>query len=89
MNSIKTKTLFLAIVTGFTYVTAFAQQIRSVGDFTGIKSGDSFTISISQGEANSLKINAPEGALSQVKTEVKDGILNISTEADSCDLYFV
>jgi hypothetical protein len=82
MNSIKTKTLFLAIVTGFTYFTAFAQQIRSVGDFTGIKSGDSFTISISQGEANSVKINASEGALSQVKTEVKDGILNISTEGN-------
>jgi len=82
MNAMKTKTLSLVILSGLTYFTAFAQQSRSIGDFTGIKSGDSFSISISQGEVNSVKINAAEDALSQVKTEVKDGILIISTEGN-------
>lgn len=82
MNSIKTKILGLIIFTGFTYSTATAQQTRTVGDFTGIKAGDSFIINISQSDANSVKVTAPESVQSQIKTEVKDGILIIISEGN-------
>ena len=81
MNFIKTKILGLIIFTGFTY-SATAQQTRVVGDFTGIKAGDSFTINITQSDANSLKVNAPENVQAQIKTEVKEGILIISSEGN-------
>ena len=60
--------------------TAKAQQTRALGDFSGIKTGDSFTIMISQSDANTIKVEADEKAQSQIKTEVKEGILTIESE---------
>lgn len=82
MKSKKNKILSLIITLSFFYFSISAQQTRNIGDFTGIKSGDSFSISITQGDVNMLKINATEALLSKVNTEVKDGILNISTEGN-------
>jgi putative autotransporter adhesin-like protein/outer membrane protein with beta-barrel domain len=82
MNSIKTKILGLLLFTGCIYTTSKAQQTRTVADFTGIKAGDSFTINLSQSDANSVKVNAPESIQPQIKTEVKDGILIISSEGN-------
>ncbi|MBA3971267.1 MAG: DUF2807 domain-containing protein [Bacteroidetes bacterium] len=82
MNSIKTKILGLLLFTGLTYTTITAQQTRTVGDFTGIKAGDSFTIKVTQSDANVVIVNAPEKVQAQVKTEVKDGILVISSEGN-------
>lgn len=82
MNTIKTKILGLTLITGLSFLTATAQQTRPVGDFTGIKAGDAFDINITQSEANSVKVEAPESVQAQIKTEVKDGILIISTEGN-------
>ena len=85
MNSIKTKILGLTLLTSFSFLTSQAQQTRPVGDFTGIKAGDAFNINITQSDANSVKVNAPENVQSQIKTEVKDGILTITTEGNIKD----
>lgn len=82
MNSIKIKILGLILFTGFTYSTATAQQTRTIGDFTGIKAGDSFIINITQSDASSVKVTAPESVQSQIKTEVKEGILMITSEGN-------
>ncbi|MFL5765657.1 MAG: GIN domain-containing protein [Bacteroidia bacterium] len=79
MNTLKTKFIGLSIMSLFC-VSASAQQNRTVGDFTGIKAGDAFEITITQSETPSLKVEAPETVQGQIKTEVKDGILIISTE---------
>lgn len=77
---INTKMAGLAVVSCFTAFALNAQQTRTVGDFNGIKAGDSFTIVLQQSETNSVKVDAPDNVQSQIKTEVKDGILNISSE---------
>ena len=82
MNSIKTKIFGLTVLTALSVFSTKAQQIRSVGDFTGIKAGDAFNISISQSDANSVKVDAAENVQAQIKTEVKDGILSISADGN-------
>jgi hypothetical protein len=81
MNTIKTKFFGLALRSMICF-TASAQQTRTVGEFSGIKAGDAFEIRITQGENPSLKVEAPESLQNQIKTEVKDGILNISAEGN-------
>lgn len=85
MNTIKTKILGLVLLGSFSFLTTTAQQTRTVGDFTGIKAGDAYNISIIQSESNSVKVTAPESVQAQIKTEVKDGILIISTEGNIKD----
>ena len=82
MNTIKTKIFGLAVITSFSLFSAKAQQIRPVGDFTGIKAGDAFNINISQSDANTLKVDADENSQAQIKTEVKDGILIITVDGN-------
>ena len=82
MNTIKTKILGLVLLGSFSYFTSAAQQTRAVGDFTGIKVGDAYNINITQGDANTVKVTAPEAIQTQIKTEVKDGILIISTDGN-------
>lgn len=72
----------LALIISFSLLSAKAQQTRTVGDFTGIKAGDSFSINITQSEINTLNVDAPESAQAQIKTEVKDNILVISLEGN-------
>ncbi|MDF2437318.1 MAG: hypothetical protein K0Q95_1694 [Bacteroidota bacterium] len=72
----------MVLLASMSALPATAQQTRDTGDFTGIKAGDSFNINISQSETNSVKVDAPENVLSQIKTEVKDGILVISSEGN-------
>jgi hypothetical protein len=57
-----------------------ATQDRTPGDFTGIKAGGVFTINVTQGATNAVKVEAEESVLNNIKTEVKDGMLEISTE---------
>jgi hypothetical protein len=83
MNLNRKKLTGLALLAGFVTLGVQAQtnpQVREVGDFTGIKVGDQFNVIISQSEANTLTINTESGGQSQVKTEVKDGILLISND---------
>src|SRR4051812_14949802 len=81
-KSIKSKLYGLLLLTGISAFSATAQQNRSVGDFTGVKAGDSFKIVLTQSDANSVKVDAPENVMAQIKTEVKDGILVISSEGN-------
>ncbi len=85
MNTIKTKILGLVLLSSFFYFTTNAQQTRAVGDFTGIKVGDAYNINITQSDVNSVKVTAQESTQAQIKTEVKDGILIISTEGNIKD----
>lgn len=78
----KIKEIAFPLFTGLFVISAHAQQIRSVGDFSGIKAGDAFNIVISQSETNTVNVDADEKALSQIKTEVKDGILNVNGEGN-------
>jgi len=81
-KSIKSKLYGLMLLTGISVFSAEAQQNRSVGDFTGVKAGDSFKIVLTQSDANTVKVDAPENVMAQIKTEVKDGILVISSEGN-------
>lgn len=73
----------LALLTGFLSLNGVAQtleQNRNVGDFTGIKVGDQFTVVISQSEANTVTIIADANEQLLVKTEVKDGVLLLAND---------
>lgn len=83
MNTNRIKLSGLALMAGLVTLNMQAQtnqQSREVGDFTGIKVGDQFNVIISQSETNSITINSDGAEQSQVKTEVKDGILFISND---------
>jgi len=83
MNTIKRSKMFgLTLVTIFSLLSAKAQQARVIGDFTGVKAGDAFNIEITQGETNSVNVDAPENVQAQIKTELKEGILVISSEGN-------
>lgn len=77
-ENFKTKIIGLALLASFSTLSSTAQQTRAVGDFSGIKANGTFDILISQSDANTIKIDADENEQSQIKTEVKDGILIIS-----------
>ena len=81
MNT-RIKTLVAGVLLNMSALATLAQSNRTVGDFTGIKAGDAFNIVISQSDANAVKVDAPDNLQSQIKTEVKDGILSLSAEGN-------
>lgn len=74
-----------ALLISLSIITVKAQQTRTVDNFTGIKAGDELHITLIQADTSLLKINAPENIQSQIKSEVKDGILTLSTEGNIKD----
>lgn len=56
------------------------KEDRKVGDFTGIKAGGAFTIVLTQGTTNAVKVEAEEKMISKIKTEVTGDVLTIYTE---------
>jgi hypothetical protein len=64
----------------FSITSIHAQDLRTIGEYNGVKVGDSFTVEISQNETNILRVDAESAILSQIKTEVKDSVLFIYTE---------
>jgi hypothetical protein len=82
MKTLAMKKLGLTAALSLMLTGAWAQtqQDRTVGDFTGIKAGGIFTITVTQGSANAVKVEAEEGVLPNIKTEVKDNVLEITTE---------
>ncbi len=68
-------------------VPAFAQHLkgngnlksetRKVSGFKGIDIGGGFAVELTQGKDESVRIEADENLLSNIKTEVKNGILHI------------
>ena len=79
---IKIKTLLVGIMINSCALTTLAQQTRPVGDFSGIKVGDAFKVLISKSDANTVKVDAPDNVQSQIKIDVKDGILIINAEGN-------
>ncbi|MGQ0827838.1 MAG: GIN domain-containing protein [Bacteroidota bacterium] len=76
----KTMNVVPTILLGLSVTLLQAQQIRNVTDFNGIIVGDAFNVTISQSDANTVKVDADERTSSQIKTEVKNEILTISTD---------
>lgn len=53
-------------------------ELRSVGSFTGVKASSAIDIYISQGDETGVAVSATEQKVKdRIKTEVKDGVLNI------------
>jgi len=70
--------VFLMII-GMTTTTAFSQkkEPRQVSGFTGIDASSSFDITVSKGDKESLVIEADDEVMPYVRSEVKNGILNL------------
>ncbi|MFC6996470.1 head GIN domain-containing protein [Rufibacter roseus] len=55
-------------------------QNRTVPAFTGLKITGGFEVVLTQGNKESLKLEAEENTMSHIETEVSNGILNIKTK---------
>jgi hypothetical protein len=55
---------------------------RQVPVFSGISAEGAFDINITQGDENTLSVEAGSKVLDKIKTEVKDGVLQISSEGN-------
>ena len=55
-------------------------QDRNVSGFEGINVGGGFTVELTQGNRESLRIEAEDNLLSNIKTEVRNGVLHIYNE---------
>jgi hypothetical protein len=77
-------TLAVAILLGATTVFSQIKSDRPVGDITGVKIIGSGDLYLQQGESTSLSIDAQsQKDADEVKSEVKDGVLLISTGGSS------
>ncbi|MDR2847596.1 MAG: DUF2807 domain-containing protein [Bacteroidales bacterium] len=73
------KKLILSLMLCGATLTAFCQksEVRSVSGFTGIDVSNTFKITVSKGQAESLTITADEDLLPFVRSEVKKGVLHL------------
>lgn len=55
-------------------------QERNVGDFTGIRVGGIFTVTVTPGDANKVTVDADPSVMDKIKTEVKGDVLVIGTD---------
>ncbi|MFD2999817.1 head GIN domain-containing protein [Pontibacter toksunensis] len=55
-------------------------QNRNVSDFKGINVSGGFAVEITQGNQESLRLEADENLLDNIKTEVRNGVLHIYNE---------
>jgi hypothetical protein len=55
---------------------------RTAGNFTGVTTSSAIDVLLTQGEANSLVVEADENLHEYILTEVKDGTLHIYTDAN-------
>src|SRR5262245_36057785 len=56
------------------------EEVRQVGDFSGVQVGRGFKANIAVGPSTSLKISADDNLLPLIKTEVRNGDLVIETD---------
>jgi len=70
--------LFLMIF-GMTATIAFSQkkETRQVSGFTGIDASSLFDITVAKGDKESLAIEADDNVMPYVRSEVKNGVLNL------------
>jgi hypothetical protein len=52
-------------------------QTRNLSEFKGINASGGYTIEITQGATESIRLEADENLLDHIKTEVKNGVLHI------------
>ena len=71
-------TIFCLSALATTYGNAQTTQDRQVGEFTGLKVSSNIKVMLSQGEINSLKVEADQKDQANIITEVKDGTLEIT-----------
>ncbi|MBC5994170.1 head GIN domain-containing protein [Pontibacter cellulosilyticus] len=87
MQKFYTTSLSLVMVLMLVTMPLMAQQLkgngniqtqdRNVSGFTGIDVSGGFYVEITQGSNESLKLEADENLLSNIKTEVRNGVLHI------------
>jgi uncharacterized protein YaiE (UPF0345 family) len=66
---------------------SFAQQseVRSVGSFSGVKSGQAIDVYLKKGEKESVRVETTDGKLSDVLTEISGSYLKIRLKDDDYD----
>ncbi|WP_162054044.1 head GIN domain-containing protein [Pontibacter pamirensis] len=90
IQSYTTSLFVFLIALLFTTVPLMAQQLRgngniqtqdrNVSDFRGINVSGGFAVEITQGNQESLRLEADENLLSNIKSEVRNGVLHIYNE---------
>ncbi|WDF54907.1 head GIN domain-containing protein [Mucilaginibacter sp. KACC 22063] len=81
MKSLTTILFAFLFITGIN--TAFADsQVRSITGFNGVTLSCSADVYITQGNTESVRVEAPSNVINRIKTEVKDGVLNIYSKGD-------
>ncbi|HEV7229722.1 MAG TPA: head GIN domain-containing protein [Bacteroidia bacterium] len=80
---------FLALLSGTSCMLTEAHDSgpmrkvsRQVPVFSGVNAEGAFDITLTQGDANTLFVEAGSKVLDKIKTEVKDGVLEISSEGN-------
>ena len=77
-------TVFLMIA-GLTTTFVFGQkrETRSVSNFTGINASGTFDITVAKGDTESLTVEAGDEVLPYVRSEVKDGVLELHMDKNA------
>ena len=73
------KRALLLMIMGLTTLVTFGQQkeTRAVPSFTGISASSVFNITVTKGSTESLTIEADDEVMQFVRSEVKNGVLNL------------
>jgi hypothetical protein len=58
-----------------------AEEVRALGEFTRVELSGSGTVEIVSGESNSVVVRADRNVLSNVETEVRDGVLRLNVKS--------
>lgn len=82
MNTFKKISTLLLLAIFTINATAFAfssdkTEIRNVGDFTAIKVSTGIDLYLKMDDFEEVKVVADEAVIDKIRTEVKDGVLNI------------
>jgi hypothetical protein len=59
---------------------------RNAGHFTGIRVSSGIDVYLKQGDNEAISVEADENLHEYILTEVRDGVLNVYTEANICDV---
>ncbi|GAB2694996.1 head GIN domain-containing protein [Mucilaginibacter koreensis] len=67
----------------FTTTSAFDTQDRHLSGFNAIDATGSFDVIITQGNTESVKVEAPADVIDRITTEVKGGVLKLGTKRNN------
>lgn len=73
------RVIIMLAIAGATTMFAFGQkkETRTVSDFSGIVASNVFEITVTKGSTESLIIEADDAVMPQVRSEVRNGVLNL------------